>query len=372
MFDAERIAAEFCEFVRIPSISAREKAMAEELRERLQAVGLPTWYDDAQRLVDGEIGNLWSRIDATAGGKPTILLNAHMDTVTPGEDIEPHRDGERLCSLGDTILAADDKTGVAEILAVVREIVANPFPHGDILVCFTIAEETGLNGAKGIDYDSFSADCALVMDGGRTIGQICVGAPSATRMVYEIAGVAAHAGVRPEAGVSAIRAASTAIAGMRLGRIDEQTTSNIGIIEGGRAPNIIPASCRCVGEARSHDEDKLMRQVDHMRRCFEEACYAVGATLSVDEVSSYRAFFLPNEHPLVAAAMAVATELGHEPQPVRGGGGSDANVFNEHGIPAIIMPTGSADPHTLEESVNVEDMGRSADYLLAVIKKLQG
>ncbi len=372
MFDAEKIAAEFCEFVRIPSISGREKAMAAELEARLQAISLPTWYDDAQRIIDGEIGNLWSRIDATAAGKPAILLNAHMDTVTPGEGIEPKRDGERLCSLGDTILAADDKAGVAEILAVVREIVANPFPHGQIVVCFTIAEETGLNGAKGIDYDGFSADCALVMDGGRTIGQICVGAPSAMRMVYEIAGVASHAGVRPEAGVSAIRAASIAIAGMRLGRIDEETTSNIGIIEGGRAPNIIPASCRCVGEARSHDEEKLTRQVEHMRRCFEEACYAIGADLSVDEVSSYRAFFLPEEHPLVAAAMQVARELGHEPQPVRGGGGSDANIFNEHGIPAIIMPTGSADPHTLEESVCVADMGRSADYLLAVIKKLQG
>lgn len=372
MFDAEKIAAEFCEFVRIPSISGRERAMADELRERLEAIGLPTWYDDAQRVIDGEIGNLWSKIDATAAGKPTILLNAHMDTVTPGEGIEPKRDGDRLCSLGDTILAADDKAGVAEVLAVVREIVANPFSHGEILVCLTIAEETGLNGAKGIDYDSFSADCALVMDGGRTIGQICVGAPSAMRMVYEIAGVASHAGVRPEAGVSAIRAASQAIAGMRLGRIDEETTSNIGIIEGGRAPNIIPAACRCVGEARSHDEDKLMRQVEHMRQCFEEACYAVGAELSVEEVSTYRAFYLPNEHPLVATAMQVARELGHEPQTVRGGGGSDANVFNEHGIPAIIMPTGAADPHTLGESVCVADMGRSADYLLAVISKLQG
>ncbi len=371
MFDADKIADELCEFVRIDSLSGHELNMAQLLSQRLEGLGLPTHFDDAHRPIDGEVGNLWSKIEGTGPGLPTLMLNAHMDTVKPGCGIEPIREGDTIRSGGDTILGGDDKAGIAIIFAVVRELLETKPPHGDIHIVFTIAEEVGLFGAKHMDYDSFRADCALVLDGGREPGTITTAAPSALRLGYDITGKAAHSGVKPEEGVSAIQAAAKGIAKMKLGRIDAETTANIGIISGGQARNIIPPDCRVEGEARSHDPEKLDAQARHMRDCLQQACDEIGATLEVEEISSYRAFALPDDHPLVSVATDAAHELGFEPKAERGGGGSDANIYNEHGIPAIILPTGSADPHTLKESVSVSSLGRCADYLLAVIAELQ-
>ncbi len=371
MLDADKIADEFCEFVRIDSLSGHELNMAQLLSQRLAELGLPARFDEAHRPLEGEVGNLWSKLEATQPGLPTLMLNAHMDTVKPGCGIAPLRQGDTISSAGDTILGGDDKAGIAIILAVVRELLGTKPPHGDIHIVFTIAEEIGLFGAKHMDYDSFRADYALVLDGGREPGTIVTAAPSALRISYDITGRAAHSGVKPEEGISAIQAAAQGIAKMRLGRIDAETTCNIGIISGGQARNIIPPNCHIEGEARSHDPAKLEAQVRHMRDCLQQACDEVGATLEVQELSSYRAFAVPDEHPLVKVATDAARELGLEPKTERGGGGSDANIYNEHGIPAIILPIGSADPHTLKESVSVTNLGRCAEYLLAVINRLE-
>ncbi len=371
MFDADEIADELCELLRIDSLSGRELAVATVLSHRLEQMGLSTRFDDAHKAIDGQVGNLWARIDATAPGLPTLMLNAHMDTVKPGCGIQPRREGDLLCSSGDTILGGDDKAGIVIILAVVRKLLQDRPPHGDIHILFTIAEETGLTGAKNIDYTQLEADYALVLDGGADLGGIFTAAPSAMRLIYDITGKAAHSGVCPEEGISAIQAAARGIAQMKLGRIDGETTANIGIISGGEARNIIPPNCHLEGEARSHDPAKLQAQVQHMRRCIRQACSDIGAELNVEEVSSYTAFALPDDHPLVATALAAAADLGFDAHTKRGGGGSDANIYNEKGIPAIIMPTGASKPHTLQETVEVSKLGQCAQYLWAVIHKLQ-
>ena len=370
MFDAEAIAAEFCEFVCIDSLSGQELKLAMLLIERLRDIGLAAHFDEAGKPIDGQIGNLWATIPASADGLPAIMLNAHMDTVKPGCGIHPRREGDIISSRDDTVLGADDKAGLAIILAVARKLVEEQPPHGDIHVLFTIAEETGLTGAKNIDYDSFHADYALVLDGGQDFG-IYTAAPSAVRMIYTVNGKAAHSGVCPEKGINAIQAAAIAVAEMKLGRIDERTTANVGIISGGQARNIVPPSCTVQAEARSHDMDKLNAQVAHMRSCMETACEQVGAELEIEETESYHAFDLPDDHPLVAAVLEVAREMGHDAETLRGGGGSDANIFNERGIPAIIMPTGAADAHTLDESLDITRAAGSAEFLYEVIARLQ-
>ncbi|MFP3903496.1 MAG: M20/M25/M40 family metallo-hydrolase, partial [Armatimonadota bacterium] len=283
--------------------------------------------------------------------------------VKPGIGIEPARDGDMITSAGDTILGADDKAGITIILSVIRELLKDDGPRGDIQLLFTIAEETGLNGAKNVDYEVLDVDFGLILDGGRTAGQVVTAAPSAMSMTYTVFGKAAHAGVCPEEGVNAIQACAAGIAAMEIGRIDDETTANIGLIEGGEATNIVAPRCTARGEARSHDEKKLAARVEHMRQAMQEACQSAGATVEIEESRSYTTFSFGDDHPLVRAALQAAENLGFEGETLKGGGGSDANIFNAHGIPSIILATGTRDPHTLDESLNVAVMEECARWL---------
>ena len=370
MIDASQIASEFCELVRIDSLSGEEAAVADALVAKLQALGLTVERDAAGDAIGGQCGNIIARLPATDPAKPTIMLNAHMDTVKPGEGIVPIVEGDIIHSDGSTILGADDKAGIAIILAGVREIIAAEVPHGDLEVVITIAEEIGLFGALYLDYARIKSQFALVFDGGRERGIMTTAAPAAAKLTFTVSGVAAHAGVCPEKGSNAILAASRAIAAMKLGRLDAETTANIGIIQGGAARNIVPDHCRVDGEARSHDQAKLTAQIAHMRECFTRACGDVpGTSVTVDEESSYKSFNLAADDPLVVLVSNAARALGIDPKMEVGGGGSDANVFNARGIPAIILATGPADVHTLQESVAISKMAESARWLVETVRQ---
>jgi tripeptide aminopeptidase len=370
MIDPSLLTSEFCELVRIDSLSGEEAAVAEVLVAKLQAMGLTVERDDAGAAIGGQCGNIIARLPANDPARPTLMLNAHMDTVKPGQGIQPIVDGDIIRTDGTTILGADDKAGVSIILAGLREIIAANVPHGDLEVVITIAEEIGLFGALYLDYSRIRSQFALVFDGGRERGIMTTAAPAAAKLTFEVAGVAAHAGVCPEKGSSAIIAASRAIAGMKLGRLDDETTSNIGIIQGGAARNIVPDHCRVDGEARSHDPAKLAAQIAHMRECFARACAEVpGTSVQVEEESSYRSFNLAPDDPLVVLVANAARALGIEPRMEVGGGGSDANVFNARGIPAIILATGPSDVHTLQESVAISKMIESAQWLVEAVRQ---
>ena len=369
MVDPEAIAVEFCELVRIDSLSGREGAAMAVVEAKLRALGLEPVRDDAGAAIEGETGNLIAKLPATASGLPTVMANAHVDTVQPGEGIEPTRTGDTIRSAGDTILGADDKAGVVVILAALRQLLADPFPHGEVQVVFTIAEEVGLWGARYLDYSLVSPDYVFVFDGGQEVGELTVAAPSAKKMTWTVHGVAAHAGVHPERGVNAIQAASQAIAAMNMGRLDEETTANIGRLEGGLARNIVPDRCEAWGEARSHDEAKLATQVEHMSACFRQAVAAhAGASVEEEVESSYQRFRLSAEDEVVRVAMQAAISLGATPQLKVGGGGSDANVFNERGIPAVICACGGYDAHGTGETVSVSAMARTAEWLVEMVR----
>jgi tripeptide aminopeptidase len=374
MIDPQAMSAEFQELVRIDSHSLQEAAVAEAVVGKLKAMGLAVVQDRAHEAIGGQTGNVIGKLPATAPGLPTVMLNAHLDTVTPGCGVVPECRDDDICSISETILGADDKAGITVILAALREIIGGGPPgggppHGELQVVFTIAEEIGLYGAQYLDYSLINPDYAFVFDGGREIGSLTVAAPSAQKMTWKVHGRSAHAGVCPEKGVNAVQIAAEAIAAMKLGRLDEESTANIGHIEGGAARNIVPDTCEVWGEARSHSEAKLAAQVSHMQRCFEDAAARhEGASVEKDFQSSYHSFRLSEEAEVVRVAAEAARKLGLPVKYEIGGGGSDANIFNEKGIPAVICATGARDPHTLGETVSVSGMAQAAEWLVGMIE----
>lgn len=370
MIDRERLVREFIELARIPSLSKKERAVAEVVADKLRALGLEPRFDSAGESIGGDVGNLRAHLPATDPNLPCLLFNAHMDTVAPGEGIEPAVDGDRIFSLSDTIVGADDKGGVVVILEALRHITALKLPHGGIDVVFTVAEEVGLLGAKHLDYSNVQAAMGYVMDGGQEEGAITVAAPYANSIDFVVRGRAAHAGVCPEKGINAIQAASRGIAAMKLGRIDEETTANVGVITGGEASNIVPERCSVEGEARSHSESKLRAQTDHMVKSMKQAAEGMGAQVEIDVQRSYNGFRLTEKDPVVALAIKAARQMGVEPKLQVGGGGSDANIFNERGIPSVILATGHAEVHTTNEYAVIPAMVRAAEWLVAIVGAL--
>ncbi|MDH3454784.1 MAG: M20/M25/M40 family metallo-hydrolase, partial [Desulfuromonadales bacterium] len=269
MINQQRLADEFARLASINSPPLRESAIARYLEERLQRLGGKVCFDNAAAATGGEVGNLVAYFPGTGKATDPLLFSVHMDTVEPGGPVEPVlRDGV-FYSAGDTVLGADDKAGIAELIEALEVAHEQGIAHGPIEVVVAIAEEIGLVGAKHLDYGLLKARKGFALDT-QGVDQMVLKAPGANRMKVEITGLAAHAGLAPELGISAIQTAALALGRMQLGRIDYETTANIGRIEGGVASNIVPQKVLLEGEARSHDPHKLREQTEHMLACFEE------------------------------------------------------------------------------------------------------
>ncbi|MEA3403305.1 MAG: M20/M25/M40 family metallo-hydrolase [Armatimonadota bacterium] len=366
MIDVQTMVEEFCELVRVDSPSLHEAEVNALIRDRLAALGIDSEMDDAGDPIGGEAGNIIARMPGREGA-PTVMLNAHTDTVEPGRGINPQVDGTVISSDGSTILGADDKAGVTIILTLLAHLREEDLPHPPLEIVFTVGEEVGLCGAKALDYTDLEADMGYVLDGGRTMGVITAAAPSSYKLGWRVQGVAAHAGVCPERGVNSIQVAAEAIAEIPLGRLDFETTANIGVIRGGEATNIVPELTTVDGEARSHDDAKLEAQKDRMLAAFEEAAQRHEAKVEADAALTYRSFEIGEDQAIYQYAHRAAEGLGFEPQMERGGGGSDANVFNENGIPSLILATGPAEVHTVNEWVDAELMADSARWLAEIL-----
>lgn len=356
MINQDRLMATFLELVQIDSPSGQEEEIAQHLATELMSIGLAAERDAT--------GNVIARL---AGEGEPILLCAHMDTVGPGRGVKPVVREGIITSDGTTILGADDKSGVAVILEVLHVLVEQGLPHPPLEIALTVSEENGLKGAKGLDLSGFRAREGVVLDSGGEIGTIIVTAPSHDKIRAVVHGKAAHAGVEPEKGINAIMVAAEAIAAMPLGRIDEETTANIGRIQGGTATNIVPDRVEIAGEARSHNEKKLEAQVQAMVGALKKAAERRGATVEISVERSYSAFRLTEEDSIVRRAMAAAKTLGLTPILMPSGGGSDANIFNAQGIATINISTGMEKVHTTEECIAVANMVKCAEFLLAIL-----
>ena len=377
MIDKERLKNLLIELIRIDSLSRKEHAIAMRLERELRELGAAeVWIDDAGEKVGGNVGNVIARFRGNAPNSAPILLSAHMDTVVPGEGVVPILEGTILHTDGRTVLGGDDKSGVAIICEVLRVIRERALPRSDIDVVFTICEEAGLLGAKCLDTTRLRARTGLVLDSD-SIGFLFTRAPAANRLEFEVEGLAAHAGVCPEKGISAIQIAARGIGQMRLGRIDEETTANIGIIQGGAAVNIVPPSVWLRGEARSHNEEKLERQTQHMRLCLEQAASAAaleingqryGGKITARIERDYDRMAVPEGSRIVRLVHAAARNLGLELKNMATGGGCDANVLNTKGLEVANLSTGMREIHTVHEWLDLNDLYTSAQIVLQTVQ----
>ncbi len=376
MIRRDRLKALLLELIRIDSVSRRERLIALRLKQELESIGAEVRIDDAGEKVGGNVGNLIARLHGTVPEAPLFLLSAHMDTVVPGEGVQPVIEGDIIRSDGTTVLGGDDKSGLAVICEVARSLAEQKIPRGDLEVVFTICEEVGLLGAKHLDTSQLKARRGLVLDS-ENVGCLFTRAPASDRMEFRIHGLEAHAGVCPEHGISAIRVASQAIAGMRLGRIDHETTANVGIIQGGLATNIVPPMALVKAEARSHDESKLRAQTEHMRRRFEEAAAAArlelngvrhAALVEAEIQRNYPRMAVSDSSPIVRLVMEAANSLGYEVKTMATGGGCDANIFNGRGIESANLGTGMQAIHTLKESLNVQELCKAAEIVFEAVR----
>jgi tripeptide aminopeptidase len=372
----ERLKDLFLELVRVDSPSRRERKVALTIKRKLERMGAACRFDEAGEKVGGDTGNLIAHLDAAGTDAPALLLSAHMDTVEPGEGVKPVVAGDIIRSDGTTVLGGDDKSGCAVILEVLHQIRERKIPHGPIDCVFTICEEVGLLGAKFLNLRLVRAREGLVFDGDSP-DRLFVRAPGAHVMRFTVKGLEAHAGVCPERGISAIQIAARAIAAMRLGRIDQETTANLGIIGGGRATNIIPNQVTIHGEARSHNARKLKRQVEHMVGCFKQAVARASvkldgrrarAELDYEAAPQYEAMNLPDATPIVRKVVEAAARAGKLIEPATMGGGCDANVLNRRGLSVANLGTGMREVHTVREWLDLNDMVSAAEVTLELIK----
>jgi tripeptide aminopeptidase len=359
----------FTELAAIPSPPGSEREVADRVAAYLQDLGLEVSEDDAGDRIDANAGNLLVRLaPSIANGGTPIFLCAHLDTVQPSGPLEPVVENGVIRNAGGTILGADNKAAVAAMLEAVRLMLSENRPHAGIELLFTPKEEVGLQGAKAFDADRLEAGVGFVFDHAAPIGEVMLGAPYARALEVTMRGRAAHAGMAPEEGRSAIAAAARAITDFRLGRLDDETTANVGLIQGGTAKNIVPDGCSFSIDVRSHDERKLADLVQEMLETitFAAALEQCEAETTVDE--SYRGYrFARGDLPVRMACAALERE-GFEPRLALGGGGADANVFNERGRPCVNLANGMTAIHTPDEHIAVADLERMVDVTLALVE----
>ena len=376
MINQERIKNLLLELVQIDSVSREEREVAQRVKGICEELGAEVEIDGAGEAVGGNTGNVIARFPGTIPDAEAIMMSAHMDTVVPGRGVKPIVEGDIIRTDGSTVLGGDDKSGVAVILETIRCLQEQSIPHAPIDAVFSICEEVGLLGAKHVDTSRLRARYGLVFDSDDP-GFLFTKGPSANHFEFKIYGLESHAGVAPEQGISAIKIAAEAIAAMKLGRVDEETTANIGVIRGGEATNIITNFVLLKGEARSLDDAKLEEQTRHMLRCLEDA--AAKYEVTVEGVTTrgrveshvtreYHAMDVSDDSRVVRLVKEAAARMGLEVKTLASGGGCDANIFNKRGIECANLGTGMRAIHTVKEWLDVKDMYASANMTLEIMR----
>ena len=363
--ERERLVDDFVRLCEIESPSGRERAMADAVRAELGGLGLEVEEDDSAAETGSDTGNLLARMPGPEGAR-TILLCAHIDTVPLDAPVAVERRDGVLSNRHDAILGADNKAAVATVLGAARTLARRGPPVG-IELLFTTCEELALRGAKAFDRGRLRSEFGFVFDHPSPIGELIVASPTYYRLEATFRGRAAHAGIRPEAGRNAIVAASRAVSTMLIGRLDPDTTANVGRIEGGRAANVVAERCTVELEARSLDEARVGRVVSEM----VDACTEAASDLDCDAETAverlFRGYRLPRTAPQVLIAAEALRRTGVEPSYITTGGGSDANALIAAGLPVVNVANGTERNHQPDESVTVEAIERMLDVTLAIV-----
>jgi tripeptide aminopeptidase len=359
----------FTELARLPSPPGEERQVADRVARFLRDLGLAVDEDDVGPHIGSTMGNLLCRIEPTVrdGGLP-VFLCAHLDTVPPEGPIEPVVVDGVVRNGAATILGADNKAAVAVMLEAAQRLVVERRSHRGVELLFTPKEEVGLVGAEAFDDRQLEARVGFVYDHAAPIGDVILGAPHMRGLDVRFRGRAAHAGMYPEEGRSAIAAAARAVADLRLGRLDEETSANVGRIDGGTARNVVPDSCTLLAEARSHDERKLASLVEEMLEAFTFAASLEECDVETKVEKQARGYRFRRGDLAVQIACKALERTGYEPRFTLSGGGADANVFNERGRACLNLANGMANVHTPDEEIAVADLERMVEVTLALVE----
>jgi len=373
--DQERLASVFTTLCEIDSPSKQEGRVAAYLKSLFTEMSAEVFEDDSARRTGSDCGNLFVRFPDGGLDREPVFFNCHMDTVLPAIGVKVKRQGEVFTSAGDTVLGSDDKAGIAALIEVMQTMQEKKIPYGPVELVFTTCEEVGLLGVKALDPSNIRAKIGYALDSSG-INRVIVGAPAANRITVEIRGIASHAGLSPEKGISAIHLAAKAIARLKLGRLDPESTANIGVIAGGTASNIIPETVLLQGEVRSHSVKQLQEYTEHMRLTFQEEVdnwsdpagnIAVRPSLDFSIIDDYPVMKLDRDSAAIKRVQAAAVSLGTELDYVVAGGGSDANIFNSYDIQCAILSTGMDKVHSTRETIKLSDMALAANLIMAIL-----
>ncbi len=357
----KRLIKTFLDLVKIPSPSWREKGIIDYVTASLKSLGIrPSLH------ACGESHNLLARLPGNNSRRP-VLFVCHMDTVVPCERVVPVMDGEVIRSDGGSVLGGDDKAAVAAFLEALRVVRQAEVPHGPLEFLFTCAEEIGLRGIKCFDLSILKSRHAFVFDSGGDIGKIVLTAPTQVTIDLFVKGKAAHAGMEPEKGVSAIRTLAEILGSIPHGRIDAETTANIGLISGGKATNIVAEDAFCRLEVRSLSKRKLAATEREIKRIAAGTARRLGASIKMSRQLEYHGFSMGRQSELVRMAGAAIRKMGAVPRYESSGGGSDTNIINRAGIKAVNLSVGMRNVHTTEEYIRIGDLVDGARLVLAII-----
>ncbi|CDQ17863.1 M20/M25/M40 family metallo-hydrolase [Halobacillus karajensis] len=368
--NSERLLEEFLELVQIDSETTQEAEIAKVLKKKFKDLGLEVLEDDASAITGHGANNLICNLHGTKKDVDPIYFTSHMDTVVPGNGVKPSVKDGYVVTDGTTILGADDKAGVAAILEAIRSLKEQNIEHGDLQFVITVGEESGLVGAKALDTSFLKAKYGYALDSDGQVGNIIVAAPTQAKINAVVKGKTAHAGVAPEKGVSAITLASRAIAKMPLGRIDEETTANIGRFEGGQKTNIVCDHVEVLAEARSLDPKKMEAQVEKMKIAFQETAGEMGGHVELEVDIMYPGYKQQAGDQVVEVARSAAKRIGRESELLTSGGGSDANVIAGHGIPTVNLSVGYEEIHTTNERMPVNELKKVTEFVTAIVEEV--
>jgi tripeptide aminopeptidase len=363
----ERLLQRFVRLCEIPSVTGDERAVADDVAAELRGLGIEVEEDDAASPARAGAGNLIARVPGRDGSEKWVSFVAHLDTVPHSEPIRVVEDGGVFRSAGDTILGADNKAAVTVVAELGARLAEEPGPVGVELV-FTVAEEQGLRGASALDTERLRAPFGFVMDHATPIGEVITAAPTYKRIQAEFRGIEAHAGMRPEDGRSAIEAATHAVATMDLGRLDEETTANVGVIDGGTAPNVVAGACHLEAEARSIDSGRAEEVAQRMVDACSWAAGEAGCDVDLLVETYFRGYRIKPASKPLAVARAALERCGVVPLEVATGGGSDANALRAAGFDALLLANGTEANHTPDESVPVANLHRMLDVCAAIVE----
>lgn len=360
VINERRLLQHFLQYVKISSPSHKEAELRTVLRSHLARLKIRTKVDAAGNLIAYVSGQ------GETAKKAPLLLSAHMDTVKPCKRIRPVIRGRVVMTDGMSVLGADDKAGIAAIIETIQRLRETRVDHPPLEIILSIGEETFSDGAAQLDYSLLHAPYALVVDGGN-VGEIDYRSAYLADVHATIKGKAAHSGIEPEKGVSAIQIAAMAISKMKLGRIDQETTANIGVIHGGSIRNAIPAQVKLHGEARSFSKRKIEDQLERMVKALQDACEQYGGLLDINSKVILDGYTIKKSHPFLKRVMTTMTSIGVKPKLMTTIGATDANAFMKHGIISAVIGTGVQMPHTVEERIQIADLVAATRLLYQLV-----